>query len=88
MSTCRVCNSYTPSQMVHYSVRHYAHLECALRKWGAEFFTRLGTWQLSRLAYKPIKDAGLLDAYERELKERPDYARTSGNLHPEVSDHE
>lgn len=55
MSACRVCNSYTPSQMIHYSVRHYAHLECALTKWGAQFFTRLGTWTLSRLPSSNMK---------------------------------
>lgn len=43
---CRVCKINSPSnKLVKYGVRHYAHPDCALKKWGASFFDRLTPWQ-------------------------------------------
>ena len=44
--TCRLCKDfYREVPLIKYSVRHYAHADCALKKWGAAFFDRLTPWQ-------------------------------------------
>jgi hypothetical protein len=44
--TCRVCNVNAKARsLIKYSTRHYAHPDCALQQWGAEFFNRLTPWQ-------------------------------------------
>ena len=69
MNTCRVCGDWRPHQyeMVKYSVRHYAHADCAMKKWGADFFNRLTPWQAAhQFPYFAAKDAG----FEKELEDR------------------
>jgi len=47
MATCRVCGkTHNNVKMIKYSTRHYAHADCALEKWGGEFFTRLTKHQI------------------------------------------
>lgn len=49
---CRVCKQTADtSDLVKYAVRHYAHAECALKKWGAAFFDRLTPWQCGNFPY-------------------------------------
>lgn len=45
MNTCRLCRDWHGT-LVKYGVRHYAHPECALTRWGAAFFEKLSPWQL------------------------------------------
>lgn len=60
-NTCRVCKEYTSDTLIKYGVRHYAHPECALKKWGAPFFDRLHAWQLQNFPAIPAIRAGLYD---------------------------
>jgi hypothetical protein len=62
MSTCRVCGDHD-GHLIKYSVRHYAHPQCAMNKWGAAFFERLTPWQCARqFPYLAAKRAGHGDA--------------------------
>ena len=72
MNACRLC---TPAPIrskygdaIRYGVRHYAHAECALRKWGAEFFDRLSPWQLGEFPYFAAKDFGLTDELTKRIR--------------------
>lgn len=62
--------------MIHYAVRHYAHAECGLKKWGAGFFDKLRGWQLRNF---PALIADRLDLFEelekrvKQLPPLPDY---------------
>ncbi len=59
--TCRICKELVdPKHEVKYSVRHYAHPECFIRKFGAEIVTMLPMWKLELLPYKPLQDAGIM----------------------------
>lgn len=70
---CRLCASHDQNFLVKYGVRHYAHLQCALAKWGVSFFDRLTPWQISRLPWWPLKQAGLLEEARRRMpQERAD----------------
>ncbi len=72
MNTCRVCKVavYGPEpKLIKYSVRHYAHPECALNRWGAAFFDRLTDWQLTRFPAMAAAEAGLFDELVRRAKE-------------------
>lgn len=74
MSTCRVCGNYgspSGSPMIKYSTRHYAHADCALRKWGAAFFDRLTPWQLRQFPALAAAEAGLFDELERRVNALP-----------------
>lgn len=56
MSTCRICGGWQPytkqhGLMIRYGIRHSAHSNCALDRWGAAFFDRLKPWQLRRFPY-------------------------------------
>lgn len=74
MSACRLCDVYT-GQLIKYGVRHYAHPECGLKKWGAAFFDRLTPWQLSRFPVIPAKEAGLYDELARRVLANPPESR-------------
>lgn len=71
MTTCRLCNKAdfeTPHEkLVKYSVRHYAHLSCALTKWGNSFLDRLHGHQLEQLSFMVLNrhDGALAYAQER-----------------------
>ena len=58
MTTCRICKGYE-GQMIHYAVRHYAHADCGLQKWGAAFFDRLSDWQVEQFPFFAAQRAGL-----------------------------
>ena len=54
MSTCRVCGGYLEpagNPLIKYSLRHYAHAECGLKKWGDAFFDRMHPWQARNFPY-------------------------------------
>lgn len=67
MNTCRVCHE-TDEPLFKYSVRHYAHIDCGLKKWGAEFFDMLPAFQLKNLPYMPIVNAELTKEYHAKLE--------------------
>ena len=58
MNTCRICGKYD-EPLFKYSVRHYAHADCAFNKWGAKFLGMIPTHQICRLPYRAVKRAGL-----------------------------
>ena len=66
MSTCRLCKGYD-GEMIQYSVRHYAHAECAFKKWGADFLQMIHPWQAKyQVPYMSAVKAG----FKKELEER------------------
>lgn len=72
MSTCRICtkadwNETEKGPLVKYGVRHYVHAECALKRWGSTFFTRLTLWQLDQFPAIYAKQAGLYDDLEKRI---------------------
>lgn len=66
-NTCRVCKEFTSDSLIKYGVRHYAHAECGLKKWGASFFDRLHHWQLQNFPAIPAIRAGLEDELVRRI---------------------
>jgi hypothetical protein len=74
MNTCRFCKDWRRGGgLIKYSVRHYAHLECAIAKQGPRWLKNLTTWQLEqvmRLARKEVRRLGLEDALRAELASR------------------
>lgn len=75
LNTCRLCRkaSYEDHRypMVKYGVRHNAHADCALRKWGAAFFGRLTPWQLTQFPVLAASETGLLEALRAAIAARP-----------------
>ncbi len=63
-NTCRVCKQQCATMdLVKYGVRHYAHPDCAMQKWGAAFFDRLTPWQAAhKFPYFAAQKAGFADA--------------------------
>lgn len=43
---CRLCSGFH-APLLRYGIRHYAHPECGIRKWGAKFFEKLTTHSLT-----------------------------------------
>lgn len=75
-ATCRCCGVMQLSEtMIKYSVRHYAHPKCALRKWGASFFDRLSPWQLERFPALVASKFGLLDELGRRIQSNAERAK-------------
>jgi hypothetical protein len=65
MAACRVCGeSHNNVRMIKYSTRHYAHADCALKKYGAEFFNRLNHHQLGNFPIMIARKAGLRQELE------------------------
>ena len=84
MNTCRLCgkSEWTHnSTMIKYGVRHYAHPDCALRKWGAAFFDRILPWQARNFPYLIAVDFGV----EKALKARA--APIGHRAHGERTEH-
>lgn len=69
-NTCRVCGE-SAAGLVKYSVRHYVHADCAMKKWGAAFFARLSPWQASRFPYLSAVAVGA----EKALTARAEQAK-------------
>jgi hypothetical protein len=71
MSTCRLCDDWrtnaTTGPLVKYSVRHYAHADCALTRWGAGFFDRLALWPLMNFPAHAAARHGLLGELEARI---------------------
>lgn len=76
MATCRLCGKSeydkdaSPYGLIHYAVRHYAHADCALEKWGAAFFERLTDWQVEHFPYLAAAKVGLAAELERRIKQQ------------------
>jgi hypothetical protein len=51
------------TNLIKYSTRHYAHAECAMQKWGCEFFGRIQPWQANNFPYFVAKKYGCEDAF-------------------------
>ena len=71
MNTCRLCHGYRGS-LIKYGVRHYAHADCGLQRWGAAFFDRLHDWQLKQFPYFAAKKAGLAEELVRRVGTQSD----------------
>ena len=75
MNACRLC---TPAPIrskygapFKYGPRHYAHAECGLRKWGAEFFDKLSAAQLGDFPYFAAVEFGVTaELTERSARRR------------------
>ncbi len=79
MTTCRVCGDHEQHSkkgpLVQYAVRHYAHAECAMTKWGAAFFDRLTPWVAGHVF--PVlyaMRAGYLDALKARAAQHKEAA--------------
>ena len=75
MTTCRLCregaaHERTRGKLIRYNVRHYAHADCALARWGGGFFQRLRDWPLKQFPVLNAARAGLLTALETEIATR------------------
>jgi hypothetical protein len=79
ISTCRLCKKASfdahKYPMIKYGVRHSAHADCALGKWGVEFFDRLTPWQLTQFPALAAYDAGLLDKLGEAIAARPNVVK-------------
>ena len=69
---CRLCGEseyteYHKQTLIKYGVRHYVHAECALKKWGAEFFDRLTPHQAERFPYMAAKKFGVVKELEKRI---------------------
>ena len=58
-NTCRLCKK-SDTRLIKYGTRHYAHSDCALSKWGSDFFTKLHLWQLENFPALVADSFGLL----------------------------
>lgn len=72
MNACRLC---TPAPILSkygepfkYSARHYAHVECGLERWGADFFDRLTVQQLRDFPYFAARQFGLVEEITKRLR--------------------
>lgn len=75
MTTCRLCgegasHERSRGKLIRYNVRHYAHADCALERWGEAFFPRLRDWPLKQFPVLNAERAGLLAALETEIAAR------------------
>ena len=74
--TCRLCHKANFEDhkypMIHYSTRHNVHADCALKRWGAEFFERLTPWQLRQFPALAAIEAGLLDTLREAIARHPE----------------
>lgn len=69
LNTCRLCGEMVGcDQLIKYSIRHYVHPACGLKKWGAEFFDKLHDWQLRNFPYPVAHRAGFSDELMRRYK--------------------
>ena len=54
--TCRFCKDYNAADsMIKYGVRHWAHPNCGLEHFGAEFFNKLHSWQIRTMPWQFVK---------------------------------
>jgi hypothetical protein len=74
-ATCRLCKKaeFESHQfpMIKYGVRHSAHADCALAKWGMKFFDRLTPWQLTQFPVLAAVEAGLMGELRKAAAARP-----------------
>lgn len=63
MNTCRLCSD-GHGDLIKYSVRHYVHAACGLKRWGVLFFDKLHLWQLERFPVLVAQEHGVLQALE------------------------
>ena len=75
--TCRLCgdSEYDKGHkypIIHYATRHNVHVDCGLKRWGADFFDRLHTNQLRQFPALAAADFGLLETLIAEIDKRGD----------------
>lgn len=59
IETCRLCklsNYETPEPLAKYSVRHYAHFSCGLKRWGADFLNKLPLHEIGQIPYRLVDE--------------------------------
>jgi hypothetical protein len=80
MSTCRLCGDWGEQRgtLVPYSVRHYVHVECGLKRWGVAFFDRLMPWQVRNLPPVQVSMAGFLEEWREYVAKLP--TETAGEI--------
>lgn len=50
--TCRLCDDNDPHRpLFRFGIRHYAHAECGLEKWGSEFVRMIPRYEIGALPY-------------------------------------
>lgn len=74
-NNCRLCkdrDTYRP--VFRYALRHYAHAECGLAKWGSEFLRKLSRHELRRIPFQAMDEypAARDLAFELLADELPD----------------
>lgn len=73
MNTCRICGSWFlegRGPMIKYGPRHYAHADCALKKWGNKFFDKLTPWQLENFPALVASRFDLLAELRQRIESR------------------
>lgn len=70
MSVCRICKKWD-EPLFKYAVRHYAHAECGLTKWGVEFLAMIPVHQVGNLPYRALEKTGHLDEARRIVEQEP-----------------
>jgi len=81
MSTCRFCRKDAGEDdqgmdLIHYSVRHYAHPDCLLKAKGADAWKLLHDWQLDAFPALAAGRAGLYDSLCEAIRSRRDHRTT------------
>jgi hypothetical protein len=70
--TCRLCGDWhedtAKGALIRYGVRHNAHADCALKKWGAQFFDRLHAWQIENFPALIAARHGLFDELGAQIR--------------------
>jgi hypothetical protein len=75
MSSCRFCKKDAREDehgldLIHYSVRHYAHPDCLLKSKGADAWTLLHDWQLDNFPALAANRHGLYDSLTMAIEGR------------------
>lgn len=65
-NTCRLCHKFD-EHLVRYGIRHYAHADCGLQKWGAQFFNKLSQYECEQFPAMVASRHKLLPALEARL---------------------
>lgn len=75
MAQCRFCRKgsgedFHGLDLIHYSVRHYAHPDCLLMAKGRDTFDLLHDWQLDNFPALAANRAGLYDLLCEKIRNR------------------
>lgn len=84
-NTCRVCKQYGGEYQAKYSVRHYAHFACGLKRWGAEFLNMIPLHEVGRMPFMLADEYGLND-HPRLVEYRKVQSETDAEFEEIVAD--